>query len=64
MSEEKAVEELEELETDTKLESFVPRTGLVYSEKTSLSPVLCKPKLMPIKPAHVARREREEDDET
>mmetsp|Transcript_14433 Transcript_14433/g.44653 ORF Transcript_14433/g.44653 Transcript_14433/m.44653 type:complete len:84 (-) Transcript_14433:191-442(-) len=44
------------------LESFVPRTGLVYSEKAALAPILCKPKLLPIRPQHVVRREQEEAD--
>jgi len=28
---------------------ILPKSGLVYSEKTSLSEVLCKPKIMPLK---------------
>ena len=58
---------------------FVPRTGLVYSEKTNLSEarralpreparrpsppqVLCKPKIMPIRPQHLVRKEQAELD--
>ena len=44
---------------DGTLPSFIPRTGLVFSEKKSFAPVLCRPKLMPIRPYHVQRREQE-----
>lgn len=33
----------------TKLSEILPKAGLVYSEKSNLSEVLCKPKIMPIK---------------
>jgi BBSome-interacting protein 1 len=32
-----------------KLSEILPKAGLVYSEKSNLSAVLCKPKIMPIK---------------
>ena len=51
-----------ERKDDGKIPSFVPRTGLVYSEKTNLSEVLCKPKIMPIRPQHLVRKEQAELD--
>ena len=51
-----------ERKSDGKIPSFVPRTGLVYSEKTNLSEVLCKPKIMPIRPQHLVRKEQAELD--
>lgn len=35
----------------------LPKAGLVYSEKGSLTEVLCKPKLLPIKGAELLRLE-------
>ena len=32
----------------------LPKAGLVYSEKGNLSEVLCKPKIMPIKPKNLS----------
>jgi BBSome-interacting protein 1 len=37
---------------------ILPKAGLVYSEKGSLSEVLCKPKLLPIKSATLEKIER------
>lgn len=37
-----------------------PQAGLVYSEKGSLSEILCKPKLMPIKSATLIAMENKE----
>lgn len=51
-----------EKKDDGKIPSFVPRTGLVYSEKTNLSEVLCKPKIMPIRPQNLVRKEQAELD--
>ena len=39
----------------SRLPSFIPRTGLVFSERTAFAPVLCPPKLLPIRPYHVQR---------
>ena len=35
--------------TDSYLQEVLPKAGLVYSEKGTLSEVLCKPKILPIK---------------
>ena len=35
----------------------LPKAGLVYSEKGSLTEILCKPKLLPIKSAELLRLE-------
>jgi len=29
----------------------IPKSGLVYSEKSALTEVFCKPKIMPVKPS-------------
>ena len=42
-------------EDPNRLPSFIPRTGLVFSERTAFAPVLCPPKLLPIRPYHVQR---------
>ena len=34
----------------------------MYSEKTTLSEVLCKPKIMPIRPQNLVRKEQAELD--
>jgi BBSome-interacting protein 1 len=39
------------------LTEVLPKSGLVYSEKGSLSAVLCKPKIMPIKSMSVQQQE-------
>ena len=40
------------------LEEVLPRTGLVFSERGSLSEVLCKPKILPLKSATLLRMEQ------
>ncbi|CAB1114155.1 unnamed protein product [Ectocarpus sp. CCAP 1310/34] len=42
------------------LAELLPKNGLVYSEKTTLSEVLCKPKLMPIKSITLQKLEQQE----
>jgi len=39
------------------ISEVLPKSGLVYSEKGSLSEILCKPKIMPIKSASLQRME-------
>jgi hypothetical protein len=39
------------------LTEVLPKNGLVYSEKGSLSAVLCKPKIMPIKSIALQKEE-------
>ena len=51
-------------EDPNRLPSFIPRTGLVFSERTAFAPVLCPPKLLPIRPYHVQRgQQRDSDDD-
>jgi len=40
----------------------LPRAGLVYSEKATLSEVLCKPKILPLKSATLMKLEKMESD--
>ena len=42
------------------LQEVLPKAGLVFSEKGSLAPVLCKPKLMPIKSLSLEKIEQME----
>jgi len=46
-----------------RLPSFIPRTGLVFSERTAFAPVLCPPKLLPIRPYHVQRGQAQDSDD-
>ena len=39
------------------LTEVLPKTGLVFSEKSTMVEILCKPKLMPIKSAALIRLE-------
>ena len=50
-------------EDPNRLPSFIPRTGLVFSERTAFAPVLCPPKLLPIRPYHVQRGNAEPSDD-
>eukprot|EP00752_Nemacystus_decipiens_P001481 g1456.t1 len=45
----------------SRITELLPRNGLVYSEKTNLSEVLCKPKLMPIKSITLQKLEQLEE---
>lgn len=47
---EKDLMDQEKIQETTKLEPVLPKHGLVYSEKTNMSEILCKPKVMPIPP--------------
>ena len=49
-------------EPKTRLTEVLPKAGLVYSEKGNLSEVLCKPKIMPIRPQNLVRKEQAELD--
>jgi len=42
---------------EKKLQEILPKAGLVYSEKATLSEVLCKPKLLPLKSATLLKLE-------
>jgi hypothetical protein len=42
---------------DQPLEEVLPKTGLVYSEKSMMIEILCKPKIMPIKSSALSRLE-------
>jgi BBSome-interacting protein 1 len=37
------------LPVEKQIKEIMPKAGLVYSEKASLSEVLCKPKILPLK---------------
>ena len=50
-------------EDPNRLPSFIPRTGLVFSERTAFAPVLCPPKLLPIRPYHVQRGQAQDSDD-
>ena len=39
------------------IKHVLPKAGLVYSEKGSLTEILCKPKLLPIKGSELLRLE-------
>jgi len=41
---------------------ILPKAGLVYSEKATLSEVLCKPKILPLKSATLMKLEKMESD--
>jgi BBSome-interacting protein 1 len=41
-----------------KMEALLPKAGLVFSEANPLEPVLCKPKIMPIKSASLVKLEK------
>jgi BBSome-interacting protein 1 len=42
----------------SKLMEILPKSGLVYSERGSLSEVLCKPKIIPIKSSVLEKLEQ------
>lgn len=46
---------------DHQLKEILPKAGLVYSEKATLSEVLCKPKLLPLKSATLMKLENLEN---
>lgn len=46
----------------TMIREVLPKTGLVYSEKTTLTELLCKPKIMPIKSMALERLEQLESE--
>ena len=48
--------------TDSYLQEVLPKAGLVYSEKGTLSEVLCKPKILPIKSVTLEILEQMEKD--
>jgi BBSome-interacting protein 1 len=52
----KAIEEQE------LVKEILPKAGLVYSEKATLSEVLCKPKILPLKSATLMKLEKMESD--
>jgi BBSome-interacting protein 1 len=39
----------------------MPKAGLVYSEKATLSEILCKPKIMPLKSVTLMKLEQMEN---
>jgi BBSome-interacting protein 1 len=45
------------LPADQQVKEILPKAGLVYSEKATLSEVFCKPKILPIKSATLMKLE-------
>ena len=43
-----------------KIEEVIARAGLVYSEKSTLNEIMCKPKLMPLKSVTLEKIEQME----
>ena len=43
-----------------KIKEIMPKAGLVYSEKATLSEILCKPKIMPLKSVTLVKLEQME----
>ena len=46
---EKSESKKKETEAPALIKEILPNAGLVYSEKATLSEVLCKPKILPLK---------------
>ena len=44
----------------TAIKEIMPKAGLVYSEKATLSEILCKPKIMPLKSVTLVKLEQME----
>ena len=44
------------------VKEIMPKAGLVYSEKASLTEVLCKPKILPIKSNTLMKLEKMENE--
>jgi hypothetical protein len=40
---------IQEIQEQYQIKPILPRAGLVYSEKSNLTEVLCKPKILPLK---------------
>lgn len=47
---------------DNRIKEILPKAGLVYSEKASLTEVLCKPKILPIKSNTLMKIEKMEQE--
>lgn len=50
--------EMDEKSDDGRIQEVLARAGLVYSEKSNLNEVMCKPKLMPLKSVTLERIEK------
>ena len=48
------------MEGGNKIKEIMPKAGLVYSEKATLSEILCKPKIMPLKSVTLVKLEQME----
>lgn len=48
------------MESGNKIKEIMPKAGLVYSEKATLSEILCKPKIMPLKSVTLVKLEQME----
>lgn len=38
-----------QISKENQIKEIMPKAGLVYSEKASISEVMCKPKILPLK---------------
>ena len=45
---------------DKQIKEILPKAGLVYSEKATLSEILCKPKILPLKSVTLEKLEKME----
>lgn len=48
------------MEKKREIKEIMPKAGLVYSEKATLSEILCKPKIMPLKSVTLVKLEQME----
>ena len=48
----------QEVEEQYQIKPILPRAGLVYSEKSNLTEVMCKPKILPLKSTTLQKMEK------
>ena len=51
---------MEESKSKSAIKEILPKAGLVYSEKATLSEILCKPKILPLKSVTLQKLEQME----
>jgi len=54
------MESSKHLPKDKQIKEILPKAGLVYSEKATLSEILCKPKILPLKSVTLMKLEQME----
>lgn len=57
-ADEKAPGGVVEVEEQYQIKPILPRAGLVYSEKSNLTEVMCKPKILPLKSTTLQKMEK------